>query len=110
MVQKMKELQREEELQNEKKKQFQKKVNEEIVTTNKNAILIIEQRKAKEIEEEEKITAYIKEKADKQAEMEAEQKYLLFYVDASRSKKKRKSKSSDNFKKKLQTGRPNSMH
>ena len=67
MVQKMKELQREEERQNEKKRQFQKKVNEEIVETNKNAILIIEQRKAKEQEEEEKINAYIKEKADKQA-------------------------------------------
>ena len=52
MLQKMKELQREEELQNEKKRQFQKKVNEEIVETNKNAILIIEQRKAKEQEEE----------------------------------------------------------
>ena len=47
MVQKMKQLQREEERQNEKKRQIQKKINQEIVTTNQNAILIIEQRKAK---------------------------------------------------------------
>lgn len=47
MVQKMKELQREEERQNEKKRQLQKKINAEIVETNQNAILIIEQRKMK---------------------------------------------------------------
>ena len=59
MVQKMKELQLEEERQNEvlisliqKKRQMVKKMNDEIVQTNKNAILLIEQRKAKQIEEQ----------------------------------------------------------
>lgn len=44
------------------------------MTANRNAILVIEQRKAKEKEEEEKIAVYIKEKADKEAEIIAEQK------------------------------------
>ena len=35
----------------QKKRQIQKKVNEEILETNRNAILISEQRKAKELEE-----------------------------------------------------------
>ena len=34
----------------QKKRQVQKKINEEIVETNRNAILIVEQRKAKEKE------------------------------------------------------------
>lgn len=40
-------------------------MNEEIVKANKNAQLVIQQRKEKEKEEEEKIVAYIKDKADK---------------------------------------------
>jgi len=61
------------------------------------------------MEEEEKIAAYIKEKADKQAELEAEQKYFFIYLDVSRNRKKKKSKNSENFKKRLQTGRLNWM-
>ena len=44
--------------------------------TNKNALLIIQQRKEKEREEEEKIAAFVKEKAEKEAELIAEQKRI----------------------------------
>lgn len=81
MVQKMRELQREEELQNEvkvlifrKKREIQQKVNQQILEANKNAILVKQQRKARQLEEEEKIASYIKEKTDKEAELQAEQK------------------------------------
>ena len=67
MVQRMKELQREEERQNEIKRQKQKKMNEEILEVNRNAILITEQRKAKERREDEEIAQYVKEKADQEA-------------------------------------------
>lgn len=42
-------------------------MNEQIVKANRNAQLVIQQRKEKEKQEEEKIVAYIKEKADKEA-------------------------------------------
>lgn len=61
------------------------------------------------MEEEEKIAAYIKEKADKQAEIEAEQKYFFIYIDVSRNRKKNKFRNSENFKKKHQTDRLNWM-
>jgi len=48
MVQRMKELQREEEVLAEKKREQQKKTNEQIIQTNRNAILMVEQRKVKE--------------------------------------------------------------
>ena len=41
---------------------------------NKNAMLVIQQRKDKEREEDQKIASYIKDKAQKQAEIVAEQK------------------------------------
>lgn len=56
-------------MKNEKKKQIQSKVNQEIVESNRNAILINEQRRMKEKEEEEKIVQYNKEKAAKEAEL-----------------------------------------
>jgi hypothetical protein len=40
---------------------------EEIVKANKNAMLIIQQRKDKEKEEDEKIVTYLREKAEKEA-------------------------------------------
>jgi len=52
LVQKMKELEREEARQNEIKRQKIQKMNEEIIETNRKAILISEQKKAKEKEEE----------------------------------------------------------
>jgi len=55
--------------------------------------LTIEQRNGKEKEEEEKITAYLKEKADKEAEIAAEQKYFAKYIDELKSKNKDKFKS-----------------
>ena len=84
-----------------------RKMNEEILVTNKNAILLIEQKKAKELEEEEKRAMYVKEKADKEAEIQAEQKYLSVYVGESRTRKKKKYKNLENSKKKPQTDRLN---
>ena len=49
----------------QRKREKQNKINEEIIQANRNAIIVIEQRKLKEKEEEEKIAEYIKEKADK---------------------------------------------
>jgi hypothetical protein len=43
-------------------------VNEEIITHNRNALLVIEQRKLKEREEEDSIAQYVREKAEKEAE------------------------------------------
>jgi len=40
-------------------------MNEEIIKANKNATLIIQQRKDKEREEDEKIATYLREKAEK---------------------------------------------
>lgn len=40
-------------------------MNEEILKANKNAQLVIQQRKEKEKEEEEKIAAFVREKAEK---------------------------------------------
>ena len=53
----------------QKKREKQKKTNEEIIETNRNAMLVIEQRKVKEKDEEEKIAQYIHEKAEKEAEI-----------------------------------------
>jgi hypothetical protein len=47
----------------------------------------------KEQEEEEKIAAYIREKAEKQAEIEAEQRYLPCYLGESRKVNKNKFKN-----------------
>ena len=58
----------------QKKRIQQQKINDQIQETNRNAILLIEQRKAKEKEQEEKISQYIKDKADKEAELQAEQR------------------------------------
>ena len=55
----------------QKKRIQQQKINDQIQETNRNAILLIEQRKAKEKEQEEKISQYIKDKADKDAELQA---------------------------------------
>ena len=74
LVQKMKELEREEARQNEIKRQKIQKMNEEIIETNRKAILISEQKKAKEKEEEQKIVQYLREKAEQEAEIVAEQK------------------------------------
>ena len=73
MVQRMKELQREEEQAAFAKKAKQKKTNEEILEVNRNAIIITEQRKVKERQEDEKNAQYLKEKADQEAEIQAEQ-------------------------------------
>lgn len=59
----------------QKKKQVQSKINQDIVESNRNAILINEQRRLKEREEDEKIVQYNKDKAEKEAEAVAEQKY-----------------------------------
>ena len=50
----------------EKKKQEQNKINEEILAANRNATLVIDQRKQKEKDEDEKIAVYIKDKAEKE--------------------------------------------
>ena len=63
----------------------------------------------KEQEEEEKIAAYIREKAEKQAEIEAEQRYLPCYLGESRKVNKNKFKNWDNFKKKPPIVRLNLM-
>lgn len=54
---------------------MQSKINQDIVESNRNAILINEQRRLKEREEDEKIVQYNKDKAEKEAEAVAEQKY-----------------------------------
>ena len=51
-------------------------MNEEISKANKNAMLVIQQRKEKEREEDDKIASYLKEKAEKEAEVIAEQKRI----------------------------------
>jgi hypothetical protein len=68
------ELKKEEELKNQKKKEVQAKINQEIVDANRNTILVNQQRRLREREEEEKIAQYNIEKAQKAAELEAEQK------------------------------------
>lgn len=51
---------------------------------------------------------YVKEKADKEAEIQAEQKYHTTYLGESRIRKKNKYKNLENYKKKPQTDKLNS--
>lgn len=83
------ELKKEEEAKSQKKKEMQAKINQEIVDANRNTILVNQQRRLREREEDEKIAQYNVEKAQKAAELEAEQKYLLEFMQTHQRRKRK---------------------
>ena len=60
----------------QRKKDEQYKINEEILQANRNAMLVIEQRRQKQRDQDDKIATYLKDKAEKEAEILSEQKRI----------------------------------